>query len=310
MQVVEESMRRGVLLDLILTNREGLVREVKVRGSLGCSDHEMVEFKILSGRSKAKSRIAILDFRRANFDLFRDLLGAVSWARVLEGKGACESWSAFKQLFFQAQDRCVPVRKKSGKGGRRPVWMSKELVCKLKGKKKAHEMWKKGLTTWEEYRNVVRACRDATRKAKARLELNLAKGIKDNKKVFFKYINSKRKTRENVAPLLSDGGVLVTGDAEKAEILNAFFASVFSEKAPAQESETLEVSEKIWGMEDLPSVREEVVQERLGNTNVHRSMGPDGIHPRVLRELAEMIAEPLSSLRGLGGQGRCLKTGR
>ena len=70
MQVVEELMRGGVLLDLILTNREGLVREIKVGGSLGCSDHRMVEFKILSGRSKAKSRISTLDFTKANFDLF------------------------------------------------------------------------------------------------------------------------------------------------------------------------------------------------------------------------------------------------
>ena len=118
--------------------------------------------------------------------------------------------------------------------------MSKELVHKLKGKKKIHEMWKKGLTTWEEYRSVVRACRDAMRKAKARLELTLAKVIKDNKKGFFKFVNSKRKARENVAPLLSEGAFLVTGDTEKAEILNAFFASVFSGKALPQESQTLE----------------------------------------------------------------------
>ena len=64
--------------------------------------------------------------------------------------------------------------------------MSKELMRKLKGNKKVYEMWKKGLTTWEEYRNVVRACRDKTRKAKALLELNLAKEVKDNKKGLFK----------------------------------------------------------------------------------------------------------------------------
>ena len=62
-------------------------------------------------------------------------------------------------------------------------------------------MWKKGLTTWEEYRNVVRACRDVTRKAKAHLELYLAKEIKDNRKGFLKYVSSKRKTRENVSDI-------------------------------------------------------------------------------------------------------------
>jgi len=65
-------------------------------------------------------------------------------------------------------------------------------------------MWKEGQTTWEEYRNVVRACREATRKAKAHLELNLTRDVKDNKKGFFKYISSKRKTRENVGLLLTE----------------------------------------------------------------------------------------------------------
>lgn len=38
------------------------------------------------------------------------------------------------------------------------------------------------MATWEEYRNAVRTCRDAVRKAKAHLELNLVREVKDNKK--------------------------------------------------------------------------------------------------------------------------------
>ena len=83
-QVVEEPRKRGVLLDLAVSNGNGLVRNVKVGDSLGCSDHEMVEFKILCRRSKAKSRIATLDFWRANFNIFQDLCGGILWARVLE----------------------------------------------------------------------------------------------------------------------------------------------------------------------------------------------------------------------------------
>ncbi|GAB0179374.1 mitochondrial enolase superfamily member 1 [Grus japonensis] len=125
--------------------------------------------------------------------------------------------------------------------------MSKELLEKLKGKKEVHRMWKKGLATWEEYRNVVRVCRDATRKAKAYLELNLARDVKDNKKGFFKYISSKRKTRENVGLLLNEVGALVMEDTEKVELLNAFFALIFATaKATPQESQTLEVEQKVW----------------------------------------------------------------
>ena len=79
LQVTEEPMKRGAMLDLALTNKEGLVGNVKLKGSLGCSDHEMVEFKMLRAARRAHSKLATLDFTRADFGLFRDLLGRVPW---------------------------------------------------------------------------------------------------------------------------------------------------------------------------------------------------------------------------------------
>ena len=90
--------QKGALLDLILTSKEGLVRIVKVKGSLGCSDHEIMEFRILREGNQAKSRIITLDFRIAGFDLFRDLLERVPWDMVLERDVVKESWLIFKEF--------------------------------------------------------------------------------------------------------------------------------------------------------------------------------------------------------------------
>lgn len=98
----------------------------------------------MCGRRKIISRIATTVFRRADFDIFKDLLGGIPWAVELEDKGAKESLLTLKHHFFQVRDQYIlkSKRKKLGKGGRRP-WISKELIDKLKGKK-VHEMLKKG----------------------------------------------------------------------------------------------------------------------------------------------------------------------
>ena len=41
-------------------------------------------------------------------------------------------------------------------------------------------------------------------------------------------------------------------------------------------------------------ILEETVRDLLLQLDCHKFMGPDEIHPRVLRELVEVIAEPLS----------------
>lgn len=71
-----EKLTRSVLLDLVLTNKECLVGDMKAGDSLGCREHKLVEFRILCESSKAKSRITALVFGIANFVLFKKQLAS------------------------------------------------------------------------------------------------------------------------------------------------------------------------------------------------------------------------------------------
>ncbi|KGL97727.1 hypothetical protein N301_16764, partial [Charadrius vociferus] len=42
------------------------------------------------------------------------------------------------------------------------------------------------------------------------------------------------------------------------------------------------------------TVGEDQARDHLRNLKVHKSMGPDEIHPRVLKELADEVAKPLA----------------
>ena len=56
----------------------------------------------------------------------------------------------------------------------------------------------------------------------------------------------------------------------------------------------LEVWADMWNIP--PEIQVEAVRELLLHLDCHKSMGPDGLHPRVLRELAGVIAELLFTI--------------
>jgi len=59
---------------------------------------------------------------------------------------------------------------------------------------------------------------------------------------------------------------------EKTELLNDFFASVFTSKCSSHITQVADSKRRDWENEELPTVGEDQVQDHLRNLKVHKSM--------------------------------------
>ena len=116
-------------------------------------------------------------------------------------------------------------------GPEQPVFLILgRLVCLITDrKKKQWKLVKQGVEV-DKYRETEKKVRNMIRNAKRNFEKRLAKGGEDGqaKKQFYSYVKTKTKSRVGVGPLKDEAGSTVSGDREMADLLNKFFASVFT----------------------------------------------------------------------------------
>lgn len=79
---------------------------VKVKGSLGCSKHDILQFSVLKEVSNGKRGITSLEFRKY-FRLFRNVLYGIPQKTALQGKVAQDRWLVLMGPFFSAHEQAI-----------------------------------------------------------------------------------------------------------------------------------------------------------------------------------------------------------
>jgi hypothetical protein len=155
---------------------------------------------------------------------------------------------------------------------------------------------KLGGKKYQEYAKTRNQVKSAIRKAKANMEKEIAQNAKSNPKIFWKYANSKRKTNTGISELKfkSEEGEerKTTTDREKAEVLASFFSSVFTIEPEGDLPLMHHIEVKQECIEK--TFKESEILKLLQNLDVNKSCGPDGLHPKMLKELSATISKPIT----------------
>jgi len=117
--------------------------------------------------------------------------------------------------------------------------------------------------------------------------------IKENPKAFYSYVRNKRMARVRVGLIRDSGGNLCLESEEVEEVLNEYFASVFTGE---RDFVACEDSVKQADMLEPVDVKKEEVLGIFKNMRIDKSSGPDGIYPRLQREVREEIVAPLAMI--------------
>ena len=116
-------------------------------------------------------------------------------------------------------------------------------------------------------------------------------------KRFWTYVKHQRSSSCGVSPLKSEGK-LITSPKEKAEVLNNQFLKSFSRGEEYTEEEFNQkcTMEENLFEEIMPDIDITIagIEKQLKGLNANKATGPDGLSPRVLKELSSEIAPILT----------------
>ncbi len=279
-----------------MTNEEEMVKNIQHLPPLGKSHHSGLLFCYTCYNNPAKNiklQEKIYQYHAGRYADMNEELNQLDWVSLLEGKSANESWSLFDEKIQQMMDKYVPKLRLRGDGSKPPPWLNNTI------RKKSEEKW---IAYWDMRRNKDDPSRRQYAKIRNQLKWLVRKTIKNyektvaaesktNPKAFYKYVKSRTKVQSCIQDIETANGLTKT-DTEKAEAMNQFFTSVFTN----EDLQAIPPPANYFTEDALFDIEitEGVVHNKLKELNQNKSAGTDNQHPRVLKEIAASIVTPVT----------------
>lgn len=287
------------LIDLVLSYDKCYIQNIEYLSPIGLSDHSVISFDYVTHCELNIYKIKKTLYHKANFDIIRPYIEQTNWDVLFRNKTLQEKWDIFDCKIKECEKFIPTVNIDQNRESKYEDMLPTNIRQQIK---KKHKLWKRyikhrDMNVYKEFRKTSNKVKNMTTYCRKQKEKNISMNVKNNPKAFWKYVKSKTKITSSIAglhtePTDSNSGI-TNDDTSKANILNNYFASVFTKEPlgdiPVIDSRTNKQMQ-------INYIEKNEVEVLLNNLDINKSPSPDGYHPRLLKELHKEISEPLTNI--------------
>ena len=299
--------RSGNTLDIVLTSEEDRVGGILVMPPLPGCDHCPVLFDYVFETDSPNS----LDdpehdggqhraWHRGRYPLIRQHLSEIDWDLEFAFLSTNDCATRFASILSDLTEQFVPLKRS---GDSKPPWQTRPPTSLIHQRQQAWQKYKVARqhlgrsctdvrAALAEFNSVNKRYRSFSVHAQADYESNLIVKSKENPKVLHSYIRKRKVGRPSVGPLKLGSGELTDNPVIMSEHFAESFSAVFNRIAPANPAPH-QLHE---GRMNEIMITVSDVKTALANLDGNSAMGPDSVHPLLLKSCSLELAYPLSIL--------------
>lgn len=287
-------------LDLVLTDSAHLVEKVTLEKPVGNSPHVRIafNFKMTPKTHKSYNKVS-WQYHRANWVGLCENLKSCDWSLDHDVN---QTWEKVKNNILKGMNLFIPKKVFKRSINDQP-WFTDKCAIACMNKQKAWQRYKNLQTeaSKENYHKCMSEAQVIYAKARISYADNIKKKLSENSadpRAWWRIVNHiSGKGGQSEIPTLEFEGTSYDSASEKAKILNSVFAakSNIDDKGQVPPLCSNEANCSINNIK----IRARIVKHKLLHLKCSKATGPDGISARVLRECADVLSKPLTSLFSL-----------
>jgi len=300
--MVKSKTRGEYILDLVLLYEKSFVFKMEHLAPIGNSDHETLSIVLNAKTDKSKLSLEKYNYNKANYEILRKEVEEVDWEFEMKSCSVNELWNRLITILKGFKEKFIP-RFKSAENDEVP-WLNNSIKKMIKKRNNVYKRFSKSGHTYFKikYRKLRNKVTKQIKLAKIKYEGKIIKRSKNNRKIFYTYVNCTKKGKggKKIGPLLKNKGIigeeeLVDDDREIVVELNDYFCTVFSNELFRNNGDETMLLDKENQVEKMGSISftDDDVIKAISEFKENKSAGLDEINSTYAINIKEIVAKPL-----------------